>query len=355
VNLNEFLTFVVKKGASDIHFKVGSPPLLRIYGDLVAVKGRPLSPRDTSALAFTFMSKSPKRRFSSFFEVDTTYTIPNVARFRVNIYRQRGNFSIAMRYIPLRIPSFEALNIPEVVKKLAMEPRGLVLVTGVTGSGKTTTLAAMINYINMHKRAHIITIEDPVEFIHKDIKSHIEEREVGLDTGSFVSALRSALRQDPDVIMIGEMRDRETIETALHAAETGHLVFSTFHTTNAVETINGIVGYFPPESAEQVLVQIAANLKGVIGQRLIKRKDGAGRILAAEVLVSTPTIRSCIITPERFNEIPTYMERGRSEYGMQTFDQAVLDLYRKGLISYQAALENASVPTEFERKLQFEE
>jgi|YelNatPaOPRAMG01_1025707.scaffolds.fasta_scaffold50900_2 twitching motility protein PilT len=353
MKLNEFLLSAVKKGASDIHFKAGSPPILRIYGDIVKIKSAPMTPQAMNSLAFTFINEAKRRNFRSFTEMDTTYTIPNEARFRVNIYRQKGTFAIAMRHIPLKLPSMEQLRIPEVAKRFAMEPRGLVIVTGVTGSGKSTTLASMINYINMHKRSHIITIEDPIEFIHEDIKSVVNQREVGTDTPSFLSALRAAMRENPDVIMVGEMRDTDTIATVLRASETGHLVLTTFHTTDAKETITSIVSYFPPHQQQQVRAQLAANLKGIISQRLIKRKDGLGRVLASEVLVNSPTIRACILDPARIDEIPEHMSRGTSEYGMQTFDQAVMHLYKEGLISYESALANATSPAEFERAIQF--
>ena len=353
MKLNEFLLSAVKKGASDIHFKAGSPPILRIYGDIVKIKSAPMTPQAMNSLAFTFINEAKRRNFRSFTEMDTTYTIPNEARFRVNIYRQKGTFAIAMRHIPLKLPSMEQLRIPEVAKRFAMEPRGLVIVTGVTGSGKSTTLASMINYINMHKRSHIITIEDPIEFIHEDIKSVVNQREVGTDTPSFLSALRAAMRENPDVIMVGEMRDTDTIATVLRASETGHLVLTTFHTTDAKETITSIVSYFPPHQQQQVRAQLAANLKGIISQRLIKRKDGLGRVLAPEVLVNSPTIRACILDPARIDEIPEHMSRGTSEYGMQTFDQAVMHLYKEGLISYESALANATSPAEFERAIQF--
>ncbi len=344
---------MVKKGASDIHFKAGSPPILRIYGDIVKLKMPPISPQALTSLAFTFLNETKRRNFRSFTELDTTYTIPNEARFRVNIYRQKGTFAIAMRHIPLKLPPMEQLRIPEVAKRFAMEPRGLVIITGVTGSGKSTTLASMINYINTHKRAHIITIEDPVEFVHEDIKSVINQREVGTDTPSFLDALRAAMRENPDIIMVGEMRDPETIATVLRASETGHLVLSTFHTTDAKETITSIVSYFPPHQQQQIRAQLAANLKGIISQRLIKRRDGMGRVLAAEVLVATQTIRACIMDPTRIDEIPDHIAQGTSEYGMQTFDQAVMRLYKEGLISYESALANATSPSDFERAVQF--
>ncbi len=353
MNLNEFLLSIIKKGASDIHFKVGSPPIVRIFGDLVVTKSAILNPQDTSTLAFNFLNESRGRHFDSFTEIDTTYTIGDQARFRVNIFKSKGHFSIAMRYIPVEVPDMTDLSIPPVAKKFIMEPRGFILVTGVTGCGKSTTLAAMINHINNNKRSHIITIEDPIEFIHKDIRSIINQREVGVDTPNFMAAMRAAMREDPDIILIGELRDKDAVATAIRAAETGHLILSTFHTVNTKETINSLISFFPEHQQPQVRAQIAANLRGIISQRLIRKKDNTGRVLAAEVLVNTPTIRSCILDPEKREDILYYISQGESEFGMQTFDQAVMNLYRAGIITYEDALANASSPAEFERALQF--
>jgi twitching motility protein PilT len=353
MNLNDFLLSVIKKGASDIHFKVGSPPVVRIFGELIVTKSAPLRPQDTSALAFTFLNESRGRHFSSFTEIDTTYSIEDSARFRVNIYKSRGHFSIALRYIPLVIPNMENLGIPPITKDMVLEPRGLIMVTGVTGSGKSTTLAAMIDHINKNKRRHIITIEDPIEFIHQDIKSVINQREVGVDSASFKDAMRAAMREDPDVILIGELRDQEAVQTAICAAETGHLVLSSFHTVNTKETINSMISFFEDTDKAQVKAKLAANLKCIISQRLIRKKDNSGRVLAPEVLILTQTIRACIIDDEKREDIPYYISQGSGEYGMQTFDQAVMKLYKADLVSYEDALANASSPAEFERALQF--
>ncbi|HHS50221.1 MAG TPA: PilT/PilU family type 4a pilus ATPase [candidate division Zixibacteria bacterium] len=353
MNLNDFLLSVIKKGASDIHFKVGSPPVVRIFGELIVTKSPPLRPQDTSALAFTFLNESRGRRFASFTEIDTTYSIEERARFRVNIYKSKGHFSIALRYIPMNVPELEKLGIPPKASEMALEPRGLVLVTGVTGSGKSTTLAAMVDHINKNRRRHIITIEDPIEFIHSDIKSVINQREVGVDSPTFMAAMRSAMREDPDVILIGELRDTDAVATAIRAAETGHMVLSTFHTVNTKETINSIISFFPEHEQVQVKAKLAANLRGVISQRLIRKKDNTGRVLASEVMAITQTIRACIVDEEKREDIPYYISQGASEYGMQTFDQAVMKLYKADLISYEDALANASSPAEFERALQF--
>ncbi len=354
MNLNQFLLSVIQKGASDIHFKVGSPPVVRVFGDLIVTKSAPLRPQDTSTLAFTFLNESEGRHFSSLTEIDTTYTIGQRARFRVNIFKSKGHFSIAMRYIPLEIPKIDERGIPKAAKDFAMEPRVLVLVTGVTGSGKSTTLAAMVDYINNNRRSHIITIEDPIEFIHDDEKSLINQREVGVDSPSFMNAMRSAMREDPDVILIGELRDNDAVATAIRAAETGHLVLSTFHTVDTTETINSLISFFPEHQQPQIRAQIAANLRGIISQRLVRRKDNKGRILAAEVLVNTSSIRDCILDEEKRLDIPRYSAKGGSEYNMQTFDQAVMKLYKAGLISIENALANATNPTEIERIMQLE-
>ncbi|MBN1754658.1 PilT/PilU family type 4a pilus ATPase [bacterium] len=355
MDLDSFLLSVIQKGTSDIHFKVGSPPILRIDGNLLITKGPSLNPRDTASLTFTFLNRSAMRNFRSLTEIDTTYTIQDKARFRVNIYRQQGNFSIAMRYIPYYIPTMEHLGIPPLAKSFCLEKRGLILVTGPTGSGKTTTLASMIDYINKSIKAHIITIEDPIEFVHSDIKSVINQREVGVDTPSFLVALKSAMREDPDVLLIGEMRDSETIATALRAVSTGHLVFSSFHTTNAVETISALINYFPPHQQPQIRSQLASNLVGVISQRLLKLKKGVGRALAAEAMTVTSTIQSCILESDKINQIHRFIAQGKTEYNMQTFDQAIMKIFKDGLITKDEALLNCSSPADFKRALNFGE
>ncbi|MBN2541701.1 PilT/PilU family type 4a pilus ATPase [bacterium] len=357
MDLDNFLLNVIKQGASDIHFKVGSPPVLRIDGDLVVAKGAPLKPRDTASLTFNFLNRSSMKNFRSLTEIDTTYSIKGKARFRVNIYRQQERFSIAMRYIPYFIPTIEYLGIPQVAKKFAMEKRGFVLVTGATGTGKTTTLAAIMDHINKNRRSYVITIEDPIEFVHMDNLSVVNQREVGVDTPSFLVALKSAMREDPDVLLIGEMRDAETIETCLRAASTGHLVFSTFHTTDATETISGMINYFEPHQQPRIRNQLAANLIGVISQRLIKKRKGKGpgRVLAAEVMVVTSTIKSCVLDPGKSNQIPKFIAQGKTEYDMQTFDQAIMKLHKDGMISKEEALANSTSPADFQRALEFGE
>ncbi len=354
MNIDQFLLSAVQKGASDIHFKVGSPPVVRIFGELMIAKSAPLRPQDTSSLAFTIMNASKNRRFSSLSEIDTTYDVGERARFRVNIFKSRGNYCIALRYIPTKTPNIEEKGIPKEAKKFAMENRGLVLVTGVTGSGKSTTLAAMVDHINKNRRKHIITIEDPVEFVHRDDHSIVNQREIGVDSPSFNDAMRAAMREDPDVIMIGELRDVDALGTAIRAAETGHLVLSSFHTVDAKETINSIISFFPEHRHQQIQAQLAANLRGIISQRLVRRNDNKGRVLAAEVMVVTTTIRACILDDQKREDITRYIAQGGSEYGMQTFDQAVMKLYKEGLITYEDALANATNPAEFERELRLE-
>jgi twitching motility protein PilT len=298
------------------------------------------------------MSTQQREKFKDFQEVDIAYSVPGLGRFRCSIFQQRGTVGLVLRVIPMQIRTVEELGLPAVLRKIADEERGLVLVTGTTGSGKSTTLAAMIDCVNRSRETHIITVEDPIEFLHRDEKSIINQREVSVDTKSFAHALRSALRQDPDVILVGEMRDFETIETGLHAAETGHLVFSTLHTVDATETINRIVSVFPPHQQKQVRLQVASVLKAVVSQRLIPRADGKGRAAAVEVMISTPFIRDCIVDKDKTHLIAGAIAQGTSQYGMQTFDQSIFGLYTKRLVSYEEALRWASNKDEFKLRVQ---
>ena len=351
MKLEDILKLALAKGASDIHLKVGVPPIFRIDGTLRALKEAPrLSPEMTKEIAFSVMNDRQKERFKKNNEIDLSYAVSGLGRFRVSIFMQRGSASLVLRTIPFKIPTIEELLLPKVIEKLAMERRGLILVTGTTGSGKSTTLAAMINYINTQRNAHIITIEDPIEFLHRDKKSIINQREVGQDTGTFPSALRAALRQDPDVILVGEMRDLETIETAILAAETGHLVLSTVHTLDATETINRIIAVFPPYQQEQIRIQLASVLKGVISQRLVPKADGVGRVPAVEVLIATARIREYIEDEHRTKEIGDAIAEGHVQYGMQTFDQSLMALLGQNLITYEEALSQASNPDDFALK-----
>jgi twitching motility protein PilT len=307
---------------------------------------------DTIAMAFSIMSARQKEKFKNNFEIDIAYNVPNLGRFRCNIFQQRGTVGLVLRVIPAKILSIKDLLLPPVLEKICQEQRGLVLCTGTTGSGKSTTLAAMIDHINAYRNEHIMTVEDPIEFLHRDKKSLVNQREVDVDTKGFSVALRSALRQDPDVILVGEMRDYETIETALTAAETGHLVFSTLHTLDATETINRIIAVFPPHQQKQIRLQLGAVLKAVISLRLMPRADGLGRVPAAEILIRTNYVRECIENKEKTKYIKDAIQQGTSQYGMQTFDQSLYSLYKSGLITLDEALKRSTNPNEFKLRIQ---
>ena len=348
LELNDILKIALKGGASDIHLKAGLPPMFRIDGDLVPLKdAKRLVPEEMTKMALGIMNPVQKEEFKRSHEIDLAYGVPGLGRFRVNIFQQRGTVGIVLRVIPFGIQNFEQLTLPGVLEKIAAEARGLVLVTGTTGSGKSTTLAAMVDFINSKRTRHIITIEDPIEFLIRDKRSIVNQREVGADTMSFAAALKSALREDPDVILVGEMRDFETIETAITAAETGHLVMSTLHTLDATETINRIVSIFPPYQQKQVRLQLASILKAVISQRLIPRADGKGRVPALEILRNTARIKELIIDKDRTREIPDAIARGFTSYGMQTFDQSIMQLYKKGLITLDESLQQCTNPDDF--------
>ena len=353
MHVNDLLKIATDRRASDLHLKVGSYPVIRVSGHLMALTELSrLSQEDTIAMAFSIMSGRQKQKFKDHFEIDLAYSVPGLGRFRVNIFQQRGTVGLVLRVIPMQIRTIDELMLPPVLKKIAEEERGLVLVTGTTGSGKSTSLAALIDYVNRTRTAHVMTVEDPIEFLHRDQRSIINQREVTVDTRSFAQALRSALRQDPDVILVGEMRDFETIETGLLAAETGHLVLSTLHTLDATETINRIIAVFPPHQQKQVRLQLAAVLKAVISQRLIPRADGNGRAPAVEVMISTAFIRDCIVDKEKTHLINSAIAAGTSQYGMQTFDQSIFGLFKQGLVSYEEALRWASNVDEFKLKVQ---
>jgi twitching motility protein PilT len=311
-----------------------------------------LDHEDVVAMSAAIMSTAQRQKFKESQDVDLAYPVAGLGRFRCNIFQQRGTVGLVLRVIPMRIRTIEELGLPLVLKHIALEERGLVLVTGTTGSGKSTTLAAMIDHINKERCTHIMTVEDPIEFLHRDMRSMINQREVAVDTRSFAQALRSALRQDPDVILVGEMRDFETIETGLLAAETGHLVFSTLHTLDATETINRIIAVFPPHQQKQVRLQLASVLKAVVSQRLLPKADGNGRAPAVEVMISTPFIRDCIVDKEKTHLIHGAIAAGTSQYGMQTFDQSIFGLYQQGLVAYEEALRWASNVDEFKLKVQ---
>jgi twitching motility protein PilT len=353
MDINELLRTAVASGASDLHLKVGSYPMMRVSGTLVvASEEKRLDKVDTESMADLLFSADQREKFRRQQEVDLAYSIPGMGRFRCNVFQQRGTVGLVLRVIPTRIKTIDELGLPPVLKKIAGEERGLVLVTGTTGSGKSTTLAAMIDHINSTRAAHIMTVEDPIEYLHRDHHSIVNQREVNVDTQSFSHALRSALRQDPDVILVGEMRDHETIETALLAAETGHLVFSTLHTLDATETVNRIIAVFPPHQQRQVRIQLAGVLKGAVAQRLLPRADGAGRVPAVEVMISTGFIRDCIIDKDRTSLIHGALAAGTSQYGMQTFDQSIFSLYQQRLVTLEEALRWASNVDDFKLKVQ---
>ncbi|HSN54232.1 MAG TPA: type IV pilus twitching motility protein PilT [Candidatus Sulfomarinibacteraceae bacterium] len=353
MHINDILKVAVERKASDVHLKVGAHPVLRMDGRLqVLTEFKRLMQEDTIAMAFSMMSSRQKERFKHQLETDIAYSVPGLGRFRCNIFQQRGSVGIVLRLIPSRIQTFKELMLPPVLEKICEEQRGLVLVTGTTGSGKSTTLASMIDYINTRRIEHVMTIEDPIEFLHRDKKSIINQREVDVDTKQFSVALRSALRQDPDVILVGEMRDYETIETALLAAETGHLVLSTLHTLDATETVNRIISVFPPHQQKQIRIQLAAVLKSIISMRLLPRADGLGRVPAVEVLIATAYIRDCVENKEKTKLIRDAITQGTSQYGMQTFDQSLYLLYKNGLITLEEALRRATNPDEFKLKIQ---
>ncbi len=348
MHIDDLLRIAMERKASDLHLKVGNYPYLRVDGELVPLTDQPrVSAEDMLNMAFSMMSNRQKQKFKENTELDMAYGVAGLGRFRVNVFQQRGNVGVVLRVIPTKIRALDELYMPKIIEQICEEARGLVLVTGITGSGKSTTLAAMLDRINSTRPEHIITIEDPIEFLHRDKKGFVNQREVEVDTASFSAALRASLRQDPDVILVGEMRDLETIGTALHAAETGHMVFSTLHTLDAVETINRIISVFPPPEQKQVRIQLAATLKAVISQRLVKRSDGTGRVPAIEVLIATAYIRECIMVPEKTRSIHEALAAGVSQYGMQTFDQSLYDLYTQNLINYETALENATNPDDF--------
>jgi twitching motility protein PilT len=352
MNLNELLKVTFEKRASDLHVKVGVPPILRIDGKLTPLETeKRLTQEDVLATAQGIMNPVQKAKFTEKNELDMAYAVPGLGRFRVNVFKQRGSVGMVFRLVPAKILNFEELNLPVVLSKIAAEQRGLILVTGTTGSGKSTTLAAMIDFINTGRTANIVTIEDPIEFLHRDKKSIVNQREIGADTFSFGDALRSALRQDPDVILVGEMRDFETVSTALTAAETGHLVLSTLHTLDAAETINRIITVFPPYQQKQVRMQLASVIKGIVSQRLVPKADGSGRVAAVEIMLGTLSVREAIIDENKTRQVPTIIAAGQTHYGMQTFDQSLLGLYRKGMITYDEAITTASNPDDFALKV----
>lgn len=352
MDLDALLSLGIERGASDVHLKPGSPPILRIHGRLEPQTDLdPVTAEFMDRIARRIVPERLHAQVKEGREIDVGYGVRGLGRFRVNLFLSLGLIRAVMRAVPSRKPQFEELGLPPVLERLALERRGLVLVTGITGSGKSTTLAALIDYMNRHRNDHILTIEDPIEFVHDDINCVITQREIGHDSSSFSVALRAALREDPDVILVGEMRDAETMAVALHAAETGHLVLSTLHTLNATETVNRIISSFPPHQEQQIRNQLAAVVQGVVSQRLIVRAGRDGRVPAVEVMVGTGAIRDCIRESRRTAEIPGFIVQGGSQYGMQSFDQSLLQLHRAGVITYETARESASSPDDFDLKV----
>lgn len=339
MDLLNLINYAIGKRASDIHITVGVPAMLRVDGQLSYFGEKSLSPQDTEELVKEILNEEQMAFLEKEGEIDSSHSRPGIGRFRVNAYKQRGSYAIALRIIPLTIPTMEELGLPIIVRELARLPRGLVLVTGPTGSGKSTTLASMIDIINQERNCHILTLEDPIEYLHKHGKSMVNQREIGLDSNSFSNALRAALRQDPDVILVGEMRDLETISIALTAAETGHLVLSTLHTVGSAKTIDRVIDVFPPHQQQQVRVQLASVMQAIISQQLLPKARGEGRIAAFETMIATPAIRN-LIREEKIHQIDTIIQTSRQQ-GMQTMDNSLLDLYQRGIISRETALSQA--------------
>ena len=343
---------MLEQNASDLHLKVGCAPTLRVNGELKTLPMAPMRSDDMKTLADQIMPPKRQKEFGEMKEADFALGVPGIGRFRVNAYQQRGTIAYAFRIVPFQAHTIAELNLPNVLETIALKPRGLVLVTGVTGSGKSTALAAMIQYINQNRNANIITIEDPIEFLHRDNKSHINQREVGTDTASFAQALRRVLRQDPDILLVGEIRDLDTLDTAMKAADTGHLVFSTLHTTDATQTINRILSFYPPHQQSEVRFLLASALEAVVSLRLVPRSDKPGRVPAAEILINTAAVRDNIRDMAKSLNIPELISEGTVQYGMQSFDQSLMNWYKKGVISYENALYYATNPSEFALRIQ---
>ncbi len=350
--MERIIKAAVDRGASDLHIKAGDVFRARIHGKLVPLTKQALTPDQTRTIALHLMSNDDdKARIDKITDYDCSWSSPGIGRFRVNIMKQRSSFMVVMRVIPFEVPTFDTLHLPPALERVAEAERGMVLVTGVTGSGKSSTMAAMVNYINQHENRHILTLENPIEFLHTDIQSAITQREIGSDTMDFKMGLRAALRQDPDVVMIGEMRDAETIDTAMKAAETGHLLISTLHTPDAQSTILRIMAMFPPEEQDVVRIRLSETLTSVVSQRLLPRADGHGRAVAAEILIVTPAVRDMIADGNRIGEIRDYIADGRDQYGMQTFDQHLADLVQEGVVTFETAMGAATNPSDFQLKM----
>ncbi|MDO8586954.1 MAG: type IV pilus twitching motility protein PilT [Armatimonadota bacterium] len=348
MHLDDLLRMLVDREGSDLHLRVGEPPVLRIHGDLIRTDLPVLKPEDIEQLIFGILNEERKQRFREFLELDLSHEIRGLSRFRVNVFRQRGHIGAVLRAIPIKIKTIDDLMLPPVIKDICIRPRGLVLVTGPTGSGKSTSLAAMVDHINRYRRCHILTIEDPIEFLHMDKLSEINQREIGMDTHSFAAALKHCMRQNPDVILVGEMRDLETISLAITAAETGHLVFATLHTTDAPQTIDRVIDVFPPEQQEQIRTQLSVTLLAIISQTLLPRMDMPGRVAAFEIMVVTSAIRS-LIREGKTHQIYTDIQTG-AEHGMQSLDMCLINLVKRRLVNYENALSKSSNPREFQQR-----
>jgi twitching motility protein PilT len=351
MNIRNVLEKMIAARASDLHIKIGTPPVVRVDGVLYTLDEPPPNADDLRSVVAQLLNDEQRLYFSTHNEIDFAFGVAGLARFRANVFMQRGSPALALRHVPVDVPTIEDLRMPPLVRELAFAPRGLILVTGRTGSGKSTTLAAMIDALNRVTTRNVITVEDPIEFLHRDRMSFIHQREVGLDTRSFHEGLRYVLRQDPDIILVGEIRDLETMSTALMAADTGHLVLSTLHTTDVVQTLQRVVSFYPPHQHDEIRMSIASNLRAVICQRLVPRRDGAGRAPAVEIMVNTPTIREFLLSPEKMPLIHSAVAEGVTQYGMQTFDQSVLGLLQEGVITEEEAIRNCNNPNELSLKL----
>jgi twitching motility protein PilT len=351
MNIRAVLEKMIAARASDLHIKIGTPPVVRVDGVLYTLDEPAPNIDDLKSVVAQLLNEEQRLFFSTHNEIDFAFGVAGLARFRANVFMQRGSPALALRHVPVDVPTIEDLGLPPLVRELAYSPRGLILVTGRTGSGKSTTLAAMIDSLNRVTTRNVITVEDPIEFLHRDRMSFIHQREVGLDTRTFHEGLRYVLRQDPDIILVGEIRDLETMSTALMAADTGHLVLSTLHTTDVVQTLQRVISFYPPHQHDEVRMSIASNLKAVICQRLVPRRDGAGRAPAVEIMINTPTIREFLMNPDKMLLIHSAVAEGVTQYGMQTFDQSVLGLMKDGIITEEEAIKNCNNPNELALKL----
>lgn len=351
MTLKQMLVEMLNRKASDLHIRVGIRPHLRVNGLLEQINTDPITIEQMDKTVSQILNEKQQERFHRKHEIDLALSVAKLGRFRINLFRQRGTSGIAIRAVNTQVPNFDELHLPEIMKKLTSQRRGLIVVTGTTGSGKSTTLASLIEDMNNNRSDNIITIEDPIEYIYRDKKCIIAQREVGGDTETFATALRHAFRQDPDTILIGEVRDLETISIALTAADTGHLVMTSLHTLNVVETITRIISFFPPHQHQQIRLLLAGTLKAIICQRLLRRSDSPGRVPAVEVMVNSGAIRECIIDPDKTINIPDFIEQGGTQYGMQTFDQSIMKLHKDGLVSFEEAMENATNPDDFDLRL----